>query len=679
MSRYFNSFVFLALTANSLITIAAPTSDSAVVTHVEYWSGGGIGIDLLLDSQGDIPNIDFSDFEVSLDNIELTPDDQNMGMALGSQVNQKKSSRIALVIRPSPDPDFQENMFEFLRFVVDFTTEEDRVSVFIWNDDIKPYQVRDISKNTPVAILNEISRLSSDAPLFIDQSRIGGKLQQIADEEPGDLKRSRSIVLIGDGFAGLGISSDISAFVKRISDREIQASPASTANKLSQWVEHKKIKGHLRIALCGGDKAQLSQIKVAGISSLDFESVNESIISGRSDCNVNDILNSRFSYPQKMYFTFSARQLKRFRKIVHDRSKNDFSLGVSFDPDAKVYKSEAHLRGQGTLRHCPKKSYTINISANKNHRLIDGAYTNEYFLFAMCSDPHYLLNFTVLNLWKSLDLFPLDYRFIELVVDGESKGIYLLMEKSPEALYQDNFAVSSVVRTRFRSRVRTLEAKYSAGTKTDAIWDLFFTFSQLETLDDFEQIQLLEKYLDVDQFMRHLASTSVLKNGDYFDELWYQQNAVYRSDGTPGFQYTIMKWDPAEVFRNCHFLNFFTIPDPWGLTYCVESKIGGTIIKNPVLFDRYATILEALLDSELGPKNFWNAISDTRDALIRRLNRPDIVKHMYSFHESPDKLASVEEIDDMLDSKAEEFYERYLARREQLLKNLKEYRSREIQ
>jgi hypothetical protein len=688
MARYLNSLVFLALAANSLITIADPAADSVVVTHVEYWSDGGIGIDLLLNPQVntnalDVPNSDSADFQVSLDNKESDPSDQNLEISLRSALDQKKSSRIALVIRPSSDPDFQQNMLEFLGLVVGYTNEEDRVSVFIWNDDIKPYQVRNISQKTPLAVLNDISRLSSDAPLSaslsIDQNRINGKLHQIADEEPGDLQRSRSIVLIGDGLTGMDISSGIRAFVKTIYDQEIQAGPETAAIKLSQWIKDNQIKGHLRVALCGGDKALLSRLKVAGVSSLDFDSVSGSIIFGRSDCDVNDILNSRFSYPEKMFFTFNAKQLKRFNKIVHDRSKNDFSLGVSFAPDAKIYKSDAHLRGQGTLRHCQKKSYTVNISANKTHRLITGSDTNEYFLFAMCSDPHYLLNFTVLNLWKSLDLFSLDYRFIELIIDGESRGIYLLMEKSPEALYQDNIAISSVVRTRFRSRVRTLEAKYSSATKTNAVWDLFFSFSELDALDDFEQVQLLEKKLDIDQFMRHLASTSVLRNGDYFDELWYQQNSVYRADGMPGFQYTIMKWDPAEVFHNCHFGNTFTIPDPWGLTYCVESRIGATIIKNPLLFDRYAVILENLLNSELGPQSFSNAILGTRDALIKRLNGPDIIKHMVSFHDQPDKLASVEEVHNMLNSKTEEIYGWYLERRDQLLKNLEKYRSGKTQ
>ena len=127
-------------------------------------------------------------------------------------------------------------------------------------------------------------------------------------------------------------------------------------------------------------------------------------------------------------FLFSAEERLEYDALLQDLKRTDFTLSVRMGEDPEPLAATAHFRGQ-TSYECERKNYTLNLQGRRPASVLTESATDEFFLLSLCKDDYYVRQHTVLQQWKQLGLFPFDFRYVELTIDGKSRGVYLIVEK----------------------------------------------------------------------------------------------------------------------------------------------------------------------------------------------------------------------------------------------------------
>ena len=100
------------------------------------------------------------------------------------------------------------------------------------------------------------------------------------------------------------------------------------------------------------------------------------------------------------------------------------------------------LRGESSLYFYPKKSYRIETQTdsgtNNNVPLLDLPRENDYILYGPYGDKSLIRNVISYGLYEKMGHYAPRTRFIELVVNGDYKGLYVLTEKIKEDKYRVN-------------------------------------------------------------------------------------------------------------------------------------------------------------------------------------------------------------------------------------------------
>lgn len=91
------------------------------------------------------------------------------------------------------------------------------------------------------------------------------------------------------------------------------------------------------------------------------------------------------------------------------------------------------MRGESTLWLYPKKSYSIETQTstgeNNNVSLLDMPVENDYVLYGPYGDKSLIRNVITYRLYEKMGHYSPRTRFMELVINGDYKGLYLLTEK----------------------------------------------------------------------------------------------------------------------------------------------------------------------------------------------------------------------------------------------------------
>jgi len=81
----------------------------------------------------------------------------------------------------------------------------------------------------------------------------------------------------------------------------------------------------------------------------------------------------------------------------------------------------------------PKKSYSLELqladSSNNNVSILDLPAENDFVLYAPYSDKTFMRNVLVYKLFSEMDNWAPRTRFVEVILNGDYRGIYVLMEK----------------------------------------------------------------------------------------------------------------------------------------------------------------------------------------------------------------------------------------------------------
>lgn len=300
------------------------------------------------------------------------------------------------------------------------------------------------------------------------------------------------------------------------------------------------------------------------------------------------------AYPERIEIAFaSEEQEAAYAQRIEDLSKEPFAAMLRLWEDGALAPAQIHLRGQSSLLYCDRKSFAVDIDGDAPRRLMPGSATDEFLLVAMCMDRYYINQYPADLLSRRLGFFPLGVRFVELVVGGEHLGVYLLIEKPTRELRGDNSRVRGIVRRKEDSYGNPPEVEYGFESEQQALDDYQSLVDDIVGGAPLEQV---EARMDIDQYLRWVALMTLIGNGDYIDEVYFVSTETVDASLAPADFYSVVGWDPDELFAPCHDDGEYAVEDPHGMVFCAEAIIDHAFFADARIYARYVEVLASVLD-----------------------------------------------------------------------------------
>lgn len=400
-------------------------------------------------------------------------------------------------------------------------------------------------------------------------------------------------------------------------------------------------------------------------------------------CNLDNIDSAKRPYTPKIELVFDATQraahdarIKAAEVAPYDDvlARSDFETQVRLAPGQPTVIATAHLHGNSSIR-CPRHSYVISLTGSDRYLMPDSA-SDEYTLVSMCDDPAYVYAPTALRMFSD-DLFPLKFRFVEFVIDGNTRGIYLLMEKTKDELVRDNARVTSVMRREYPQGGSDFFEVLLSDTAdlNDPINRWKFFAARIATLSGDELIAALRSQLDLDQYLRYLAAQSVFRSGDYIDEVFFYGTEQANGVGGVTETYRMMAWDP-EGYSTCHSGGVNAFPDPNQLSYCSEGKLDWKILADQKVYYLLVKKIEDALNTSLTRQAMLDSLTQTKNELSALLSTPAICAAMTELLKLNAGAADCTVARSVISARADAILAGYDARRTALLPLIASYRAK---
>lgn len=459
---------------------------------------------------------------------------------------------------------------------------------------------------------------------------------------------------------------------------------AAGLTSASAAIDHVRQNAFYKVAACGSDekiKAKLHMQGLLGDTEATFgDTLPEEIGAG---CQADVILSGNRTYTPRIELVFNdAQRAAHATRITATQAatfneplaRSDFETQVRLAPGQPTVLALAHLHGQSSLR-CERKSYTIQLTGPVRYLLPDSA-ADEYTLISMCDDLAYVYAPTAFALFGE-DLSPLKRRYVELVVDGQTRGIYLLFEKSREELVRDNGRTQSVMRRQYPVGTNDVfEVLYDI--KDDLLapaarWRTFIT--QITPLVGDPLVAALREQMDLDHYLRYLAYQSIFRSGDYIDELYFY--GVEQANGLGGTTetYRVMAWDP-EGYSTCHSNGANSFQDVNNMVYCAEGRLDFKILADAKIYALFVQKLEETINGALARDRFVAQLDQTKTELQGRLMVPAICAAMTELQKINAGAADCAIARSVIEARASAILAAYDARRTYLLMQIATYRAK---
>lgn len=439
-----------------------------------------------------------------------------------------------------------------------------------------------------------------------------------------------------------------------------------------------------KVATCGPDAKFSAKLQVSNtqgdLSASFLATLPEEV---GAPCNVDAIDTAKRVYTPRLELVFDDAQraahdarIRATQTATYDDvlARSDFETQIRLAPGQPTILATAHLHGNGSIR-CERKSYTIKLDGPDRY-LMPGSATDEYTLISMCDDLAYMYAPTAYGLFAE-DLFSLKRRFVEFVIDGKTRGIYLLLEKTKEEQVRDSARVTSVMRRQYPQGANDFfEVLHPDTGDLAAPLNRFRAFAaQIAPLTGDALVSALRNQLDLDQYLRYLAHQSVLRSGDYIDEVYFTGTEQANGMGGTTETYRVMAWDP-EGYTNCHSGGVNAYPDANNMAYCAEGKLDAKILADPKVYKIYSQKVDDALNITVTRAKMAAALDQTKTSLQALLVTPAICAAMIELLKINPGAADCAVARSVVAARADAILAAYDARRTYLLAQLATYKAK---
>ncbi len=327
----------------------------------------------------------------------------------------------------------------------------------------------------------------------------------------------------------------------------------------------------------------------------------------------------------------------------------------------KLEPKEIKTRGQSTL-YFPRKSFSFSLksAASFNHGERNETF-RKFYLLSLSMDRNYCNNYLAFKMMENSGLFSLFYSFCELIVNGRSEGVYMLIERPEDwALKKKNSPL--LIRRGYDGKIDKL--KTGKKTDRDETKKYMNCFRQIyHCLNKYEGESLydtLSEWLETDMYMKWLAFNFFVRNGDYTDEVYFFIDPLTDKFG-------IIPWDYDDVFSSAPHEGFAESRKFTGnkLFFSTEDVLDKKIVADPFLYEKYLVQFRELL-TQLTPEVLQNVFENTYAELFPYYSDSEIIKNsIYDQYKDADLTT--------LESRMINLYEYLSNYRNTLIKYLENY------
>lgn len=315
-------------------------------------------------------------------------------------------------------------------------------------------------------------------------------------------------------------------------------------------------------------------------------------------------------------------------KGIYKKMKKQGGTETLFIPESftingtTVRVKEMHTRGKTSLQFW-RKSYTVSLEEAFPFPWKNSFKEMEkFYLISMSLDKYYFHNRFAFQCLEELGLFPLFYHYAEVRINGESEGLYLVVQRPADYALDD---LGSAAILRRGSSDFVAKEKFAKKTPQDLREACRKTFKDIKSAGTNWQGEELYTHLnermDLDSYFSWLAFNYLVNNGDYTDELFY-----YLLPGEPMPRFGIIPWDFDDILvrephegketRNQRFDH--------QLLFSSEDRLDRTIARDPYLYQQYLVQMEKAYQ-RLTPEVLEHILTDIREDLSPYFMDPAIL------------------------------------------------------
>jgi len=289
----------------------------------------------------------------------------------------------------------------------------------------------------------------------------------------------------------------------------------------------------------------------------------------------------------------------------------DPNLQLSFN-DQLLQMDEIRVRGKNALDY-KRKSYAVFL--NEPISILDRYQTStkelrRFKLLALAMDYTYIENRVAFGILQEAGIMPLFFKFVELRINGETQGVYFLVE-DPEQFYKE-IDSEFIMRRGYNHYISDADYHPSEHFIPQETYKSQFReiYDMLPQLQGEALLEQLGMRLNLNYYFRKMGIDYLVQNGDYTDELYLY--AVVDGDR---FSFRPIAWDyddifaprPHEigrawgtgtVFGTRYYASMEDVYDEIGQKhiFSIEDDLDYTIARDPVLYDAYTEVLGTLME-----------------------------------------------------------------------------------
>lgn len=550
------------------------------VHDVRPWTGGGVQLLLELWSTGaPLDSPEGASVAQVLEDGTLQP------VAVGT--GRVKAGLSVIVVVPSEDQGTHEARLKGAADLVSALPESERIGLMVADD---------------------VHTLMAD--LTTRKEHLLRRLNEISPRAPGDVatteERARAaVVQVGGTFGPLS---------REVLTVDGSHDGATLANELAA-----RRSATVLVGVCPGP-APLSAVTLKTSGATCTVNVPDPVEHVADlPCDATAAAGDAWPWPDTISFELTDSQMAVYETKFAALDKTDMDLTVTLG-DAAPIIAEAHFRGQSSL-DCERKSFTVNLKGGEGRRLAPGIANDEFYLIGQCLDDGYFRQLFANAFYREHALFPLGHRLVELTINGESLGAYMLLEKPDETLPGDHLALEGVIRRRFDPEDKPEDVKFPKDEA--AAQEVLAAYKEVTALVETESAgalaDALDARVDLDRHLLYLAFQAVMKNGDYVDEAYFYGVREGEDPEVPLY-FRPMGWDSDDLFSPCHHQGKHATPDPHGVAFCVEGDLELAIYADGDVYERFAEHVETLLTQTLTPEIVAQRVGAVRDELFSVLD-----------------------------------------------------------
>lgn len=258
----------------------------------------------------------------------------------------------------------------------------------------------------------------------------------------------------------------------------------------------------------------------------------------------------------------------------------------------KLAVKELHTRGKTTL-HMRRKSLSFGLGSKAKFKHGQNkASMKKFNAVSLSMDKNYIRNRLAFEMMEELGLFGLFFSYSEIVINGETEGIYMIIERPQDWALKSKDS-PFIIRRGFDNKIEKIKTGKEVDKSEIKDYKTIFNsiYKNLKKYDGEEFYKTYSEWLDLEMYMQWLAFNYFVRNGDYTDEVYFYIDPTEK-------RYKIIPWDYDDIFaREPHEGKHLKKNNMKGkYIFSSEDKLDQKIASDPYLYSKYLDQLKLVLE-----------------------------------------------------------------------------------